>query len=170
MASEEWRQILGYEGLYEISNLGRVKSSLHNFEKILKPSLNRTGHLVVNLSKKGTGKTFLVHRLVAMSFIDNEQNYKDIDHIDQNPSNNHVSNLRWASRSLNCANSKIRINNKSSIYNGVSWCRQTKKWKSSIWHNHSVKCLGRFNDETTAARVYNEYCKLHKLDRVLNLI
>lgn len=88
-----WKQVVGYEGLYEVSDTGEVKSLRKNI--ILKPQSNRDGYLLVMLSKNGISKGYSVHRLVAKAFIDNPQNKPEINHIDEDKTNNHVSNLEW---------------------------------------------------------------------------
>lgn len=101
--NEEWRDIKGYEGLYQISNLGRVKSLGNNKskkEKILKPR-KTCGYLNVVLSKEGKRNSYQVHRLVAQSFIPNLNNYKEINHKDENKSNNCIENLEWCTREYN---------------------------------------------------------------------
>ena len=102
---EEWRDIEGYEGLYQVSNLGRVKSLRNNHgqfrEKILKPGKNKLGYLQVNLYKEGKIKRCLVHRLVAETFIPNVNNYTQVNHKDENKTNNCVSNLEWCNRKYN---------------------------------------------------------------------
>lgn len=101
---EEWRDIKGYEGLYQISNLGRVKSLRDNHgnyrEKILNPS-NRKGYLIVSLCRKGRKREFKVHRLVALHFIDNPNNYSQVNHKDENKENNRVDNLEWCTPKYN---------------------------------------------------------------------
>ena len=102
---EEWKDIKGYEGRYQVSNLGRVKSLNYNRtnrEKILSLNKhNKNGYYSVQLSKSNVCKRFLVHRLVAESFIDNPNNYKEVNHKDENKSNNCVSNLEWCDRKYN---------------------------------------------------------------------
>ena len=103
---EEWRDIKGYEGLYQVSNLGRVKSLGNNKtrkEKILKPE-TINGYLRVCLFKERKGKHILVHRLVADAFIPNMDNKPYIDHIDGNPNNNIINNLRWCTHNENMNN------------------------------------------------------------------
>ena len=95
---EEWKDIEGYEGLYQISSLGRVKSLNYKHtgkEKILEPIKNRYGYLQVNLWKNGKGKTNRVNRLVAESFIPNPEGKPEVDHINKIKTDNMVSNLRW---------------------------------------------------------------------------
>lgn len=94
-----WKQIVGYEGLYAVSDAGEVKSLRKN--RILKLQSNRDGYLLVMLSKNGISKGYLVHRLVAKAFIDNPQNKPEINHIDEDKTNNSVSNLEWCTRSEN---------------------------------------------------------------------
>lgn len=105
---EEWRDIEDYEGLYQVSNFGRIKrmrfiNNMYNFpqERIMKKSLKTNGYEIVRLSKRGVKTTFMVHRLVAKAFIDNPSDYLEINHIDGNKTNNSVENLEWCSRSQN---------------------------------------------------------------------
>ena len=101
---EEWRDIKGYEGLYQISNLGRIKSLKDNHgkyrEKILKPG-NSNGYFYVDLCKNSKGKLFKIHRLVAIHFIENPNNYPEVNHKDENSTNNCVDNLEWCTREYN---------------------------------------------------------------------
>ena len=98
---EIWKDIKGYEGIYLISNYGRVKS-LHKKEKIIKQFENTNGYLQVDLWKNGIGKHILVHKLVANSFIKNLKNYPFINHKDENKKNNRVDNLEWCTAKYNC--------------------------------------------------------------------
>ena len=110
MIKEEWRDIVGYEGLYAVSNCGRVKSlerldSLGRRvnEKILSPSKDGNGYLYVNFYRNGERKMYKVHRLVLMTFnpVDNIDNLQ-VNHIDENKTNNHLSNLEWVTCKENC--------------------------------------------------------------------
>lgn len=92
---EEWRPIKGYEGLYEVSNMGRVKSLHASQEIILKQAECTNGYMEVKLSKDGTKNMKLVHRLVAIAFIKNPNNYECVNHKDGNKKNNTVGNLEW---------------------------------------------------------------------------
>ena len=96
---EIWKDIDGYNGIYQVSNLGKVRKSTS-----LKPiaiCLNTTGYEQVNLSDGFTRKKLLVHRLVAQAFIPNPNNLPQINHIDENKRNNIVSNLEWCDASYN---------------------------------------------------------------------
>ena len=103
MTSEEWRDVPGFEGLYQVSNAGRLKSYKKNATgKILKLT-NRTGdYLRVVLQGKGKNqKSIGVHRLVALVFIPNPDNLPQVNHIDGNKQNNKIDNLEWCSQSEN---------------------------------------------------------------------
>lgn len=106
--SEIWKDIQGYEGLYQVSNLGRVKSldrrdRCGRFKegKIKSICDNGNGYCVVNLKVDGEQKSRTVHRLVATAFIPNPKNLPEINHIDGNKKNNTMSNLEWCDRSEN---------------------------------------------------------------------
>ena len=104
--TEIFKDIPGYEGLYQVSNLGNVKSLNYRQtgkEQILRlhPKIKNKGYFKVRLFKNGIVKSYFVHRLVAEAFIPNQNNYPIINHKDENPSNNSVSNLEWCTYSYN---------------------------------------------------------------------
>lgn len=122
---EIWKNVVGYEGLYEVSSFGRVRrcssaNRLHT-DGILRPTL-RAGYLKVRLSKEGKLKDKNIHRMVAESFIPNPSNCKYVNHIDECKTNNYVSNLEWCDASYNtnygtCIDRRIetrKSNNKTS--------------------------------------------------------
>lgn len=114
--NELWKDIKDYEGLYQVSNLGNVKSvekiieasnqygakykCLHK-ERILKPTVNKDGYYRVSLSKNNKVKNYLVHRLVAETFLDNPNNYPCINHKDENKQNNYLINLEFCTVKYN---------------------------------------------------------------------
>lgn len=104
---EQWKPIEGYEGLYEISNMGNVKSlpkcrgRYEGGEKILKQHRSEQGYMKVTLCKDSKVKSFRVHRLVAEAFIPNQENKVQINHIDGNKCNNNINNLEWNTGSEN---------------------------------------------------------------------
>ena len=85
---EEWKDVAGYEGMYQVSNLGRFFGVRTN--RILKSYLHRNGYMYQSLSKNGRVKHYLVHRLVALAFIPNPTNLPEINHKDLNKKNNSV--------------------------------------------------------------------------------
>ena len=101
---EIWKPIKGYEGLYEVSNLGRVKSLNryhHRHENILKNKITKDGYYETTLVKNGKSKFIRSHRLVALTFIDNPLNKTEVNHKDGNKLNNFVGNLEWVTSSEN---------------------------------------------------------------------
>ena len=98
---EVWRDIEGYEGLYQVSNLGRVKSLWYGKERILKLGRNIFGYLTVGLHKNEQQKTCKVHRLVAQAFIPNPNNLPDVNHCDEDKTNNSVQNLEFCDAKYN---------------------------------------------------------------------
>ena len=101
---EEWREIPGYDGRYFVSSFGNVKAVykwVKNKEKILSPMLNKDGYYQVNLSKKRKITHHRIHRLVAMAFVENPNNYEMVNHKDENKLNNHVDNLEWCDHTYN---------------------------------------------------------------------
>lgn len=119
LEGEIWKDVVGYEGCYVVSNYGRVASLLRHIkhpncisktvnQRLLSLKTCKNGYISVCLYKDGKSKNPLVHRLVATAFIPNHEHKPQIDHIDRNRSNNHVSNLRWCTRSENMLNPLTR--------------------------------------------------------------
>lgn len=105
---EEWKEIKGFENLYAVSNLGRIKSLYRKRitggvlrERILHPGINRHGYCSVSLCKDGVIRQYKIHRLVAMAFIPNPQNYPIINHKNEIKTDNRVENLEWCDSSYN---------------------------------------------------------------------
>ena len=115
---EIWKNITGYEGVYQISNMGRVKClrswdvNLRDYidkETMLNPTDNGKGYLIIGLRKDKERKSHYIHRLVAQAFIDNPNNYGYVNHIDYNKKNNAVSNLEWCTQKNNVMHSAERM-------------------------------------------------------------
>lgn len=102
LIQEIWKDILDYEGLYQVSNLGRVKSLRFKKEKILKQQKNNYKYLQVNFCKNNNHKTHRTHQLVMLSFkLDKKFDYSEINHIDGNKENNTIDNLEWCTHKEN---------------------------------------------------------------------
>lgn len=104
MKIEVWKAVLGYEGLYEISNYGNVKALNYKclgIVKIIRQSTSCYGYKVVGLSKNGKTKQFFVHRLVAIAFVPNPNGYPIVNHKDENKTNNNEDNLEWCTNKYN---------------------------------------------------------------------
>lgn len=126
LPNEVWRDIVGYEGFYKVSNFGRIKSLYRRKEKILKPSFSKRGYYALCLSKNGISKKVDVHILVAKAFIPNTQNNPVVHHKDSNPLNNNADNLEWVTYSKNVEH----------IYN--SGTRQRKLTNEDIYYIRKV--------------------------------
>lgn len=98
---EEWRDVVGFEGLYKVSNLGRVMSLRKTTPMILNPQVTQKGYLRIAIHIRPVAGHYLVHRWVAEAFIPNPNNLPFINHKDENPSNNSVENLEWCDRLYN---------------------------------------------------------------------
>ena len=139
-ANEEWRDIEGYEGLYQVSNLGNVKSLERVVnggnayyvkpEKNLKLNEMKIGYSRVTLTKDAKQDQFYVHRLVAKAFIPNPDGFNEVDHIDADRKNNNVSNLRWVTHFENMMHSKELGRNHDGSYNLVHGLNKRKVVRS----------------------------------------
>lgn len=169
---EVWLPIKGYKGLYEVSNLGRVKS-LERFmnnmfgtkskikERFLKFNPDGGGYLNCRLYKNGIAKTFKIHKLVAIAFLNHVPNGMSIivDHIDNDKLNNSLENLQLISNRENL--SKDRKGG-TSKYVGVSLATGRKTWVAMIRINDKNKNLGYYKTELEASNAYKK--ELNKIN------
>ena len=163
---EIWKDIPDYEGMYQVSNLGRVKSlsrytgngntGFISKEIILKQRLSTSGYLYVALCKSCVGKKIMVHQLVAMAFLKHKPNGLEIvvDHINTIKTDNCLKNLQLITHRENISKDKDE-KKYSSKYIGVNWDKCIKKWRVRIQINGKRECLGYFKDEDKAGEVYS---------------
>lgn len=167
---EVWKDVIGYEGIYEVSNLGNVKSlsriillrgkyPFQSKEKILKGYINSNGYLMVCLSGNAKDKSIAIHQLVAQAFLNHKICRMElvVNHKNFIRTDNQVVNLEIVTNRENC-NQKHRES--SSQYTGVCWDKQMKKWRSVIYINKKLRFLGLFDLEIEASNAYQNALKL----------
>lgn len=159
---EVWKDIPNYEGIYQVSNLGNIKSLKFNKEKIIKSGVNSRGYLMVVLSNQSIRETRSVHSLVAEAFL-NHKSIKSkivIDHINDVKTDNRLDNLQVVSHRYNTYKTK---NKYSSTFKGVHFVNRNKKWIAKIVINKKVKQLGMFDCELKAHLAYQNALKKYNL-------
>lgn len=156
---EIFKDVLGYEGLYQISNFGNLKSLKCGKEKFLKLNPNTRGYVNVKLYKNSIKKSFKLHVLVAVAFLghvpDGTQKIV-VDHIDNNKLNNYANNLQLITQRENSSKDK---KNKTSKYTGVYFSKKMNSFVSRIRINGISKYLGCFKDEFKAHMAYQNALK-----------
>ena len=161
---ETFKDIPGYEGLYQVSNKGSVRSLDRTSSygrklkgKTLRGGINSKGYKVVGLCKEGKQSTLTLHSLVAEVFIGPRPEGLVCDHIDEVKTNNDISNLRYITKRENISRS---IRGGTSSYTGVSWNKQIKMWVAQITVEGKKKNLGYYEDEVQASEAYQNYLKI----------
>jgi NUMOD4 motif/HNH endonuclease len=165
MDREQFRDIKGYEGMYQVSNFGRVKSLRRTYtnsrgqvreipEKILKQKKNRCGYMVCSLSNMGDLREFTIHKLVATAFIFKEDGKVEVNHKDGNKTNNNTSNLEWVTKSENTLHAI--------------------KHNLSGFRDHIFENLRKINAEITYKKVYfskgNEFIVFDSISSASNML
>lgn len=175
---EIWKQINGYEGLYEISNLGRVRSMerfvygkckrVHK-QRIIKLLTSGThGYPSVSLCSNGVKKSFLIHRLVASAFLplDPEKTY--VNHINGVKSDCYAGNLEWVTNRENQTHGMLNLSKKN-INIGVHKQDKGKPWRSTVYYNKKAINIGKFDTEEEAKQAYlNKLAELGIKNKYLN--
>lgn len=171
---EIWKDVVGFEGQYQVSNFGRVMSlerttlrkngyPLPIRCRILKYRKNEHGYLSVHYYRNHNQEvTAKVHRLVAIAFVPNPRGLKYINHKDNNPANNKASNLEWCSSRENASHGHLILGKKQSKFIGVSRSRNGKRWMAFIYVKKNIN-LGTFDTELEASLAYKKALKKYKL-------
>ena len=151
---EEWRDIKGYEGIYQVSNCGRVKKLLKKNEKLQIAATDKDGYKIIRLWNGNKLKTHKVHRLVALAFLENPNNYPQVNHRDEDKTNNNINNLEWCTPKYN-VNYGTRNERASK---SISKAMKGKYIGSKSPNARKVVCITTgeiFNSMTQAAEKYN---------------
>lgn len=170
---EIWKSVVGYDGIYEVSDMGNIKSisrkllngrgSFISKEKILKSPKGNDGYLNVCLRNSTKGKVRRVHQLVAEAFLGHKPDGTHkicVDHINNIKTDNRLENLQLISHRENSSKDKV---NKTSKYTGVCWVKSKNKWKAAIYLNNEWIHIGHFFTEIEAHNAYQE--KLQSLNK-----
>lgn len=150
---EIWKDVVGYDGFYQVSSNGRIKNTKTNYIKV--PIKNWAGYHRIQLCKNKKCKIFSIHRLVALAFLPNPNGLPEINHIDHIRSNNSLSNLEWCSRSYNAQYSFLRPDRKKSM----AWLG-----KSGILHPNSKPIIQKHN-----GIIVNKFDSISDASRVLSI-
>lgn len=161
MEQEIWKDIIGYEGLYQVSSYGTVKSLTNRLKPIKNHSIGKGGYPHVALWKENKQVLFYVHRLVATYFIPNHENKKCVNHISSDKKDFSIENLEWVSPLENSHHSTQKRVNRSSKYVGVF--AHSGKWESACWINNKKQYIGRFETEEEAHDAHIEFLKKHNI-------
>ena len=165
---ENWKSINGYEN-YEISDHGNIKNTKTN--RMLKLNIDSNGYHQVSLCNNGK-INLKIHRLVAQAFLTNHDDKLCVDHIDRDKLNNHISNLRYATKSENSSNRTIGSNNTSGT-TGVDFHKNNNKWRARIIKNRTQINLGYFESKEEAIEARNKaeekYFKEFRAQNIYNI-
>jgi len=174
---EIWKDLPDYQGLYQASNLGQIRSldkyigarsNGLRFSKgrILKSAIASNGYKTVALAKNKVQNTKLVHQLIAMSFLGHKPNGYNIvvDHINNIRTDNRLCNLQLITHRENCSKNPPRYNRLTSKYTGVCYCKKHKNtpWRAAIYINGKQFSLGLFKDEYEAHLEYEKALRNYK--------
>ena len=142
---EQWKDISGYENIYQVSNLGKVKNV--NTNRILKQQVDHDGYFIITLRKGETKKTYKVHRLVAETFIPIKHQALQVNHISGIKSDNSVSNLEWVTLRENIIHA-----HKIGIYNPTQHSNAMNKYKKTVLKILNGKVIEKYESLAMASK------------------
>jgi hypothetical protein len=156
---ETWKDIIGFEGVYQVSDLGNVKSLkryvsnghalIEIKEKLLTKKLTKNGYLAVTFRHYEHFSTPLIHRLVAAAFHENPEKKPQVNHKNGIKIDNRKQNLEWITSMENCCH-REKLNKKTSSFTDVHWDKKDRKWKAYIRFKSKLNYLGSFDNELSA--------------------
>lgn len=152
---EIWKDVKDFEKLYQVSNFGNIRS-LNKLDtlgrkvtgKLMKPIRRKDGYFDITLRKNNIQKHYLLHRLIAITFIENKNNYKEINHKDENKTNNNINNLEWCNRSYNINYGKANDKRRNKLINN-------KRSKKVLQFNLNNELINTFNSLNEVKRQLN---------------
>ncbi len=159
---EIFKDVKGYEGLYEISNIGRLKSLPRNTTRGgIKKLFIVKGYYCSNFNKEGKHKQVKIHRLIAEVFVPNPNNYDQVNHKDGNKLNNDPENLEWCTARENTTHRDKKRLNRKSKYHGVSYeeYKGKKYWRAYVYWNKKSICIGFYSTEEEAHEAHIKFLK-----------
>lgn len=158
LANEQWRDIDGYDGMYQVSDLGRVRSKKYGYWRVMKGVKSKVGYLLVGLWKDGKKKWFLVHRLVAKAFIDNDNILNDqVNHRNEVKTDNRAVNLEWCDRRYNNTYNDLR---RRCVQNNPNYKRENLKniYRTDLTYQQNIDMFKEQGIECSTATL----CRIRK--------
>lgn len=178
MTEEIWKPVVGYEGLYEVSSYGRVRSldryvryksngyRLHR-GRILTGSINRDGYIMCHIRTNEVSKYYLVHRLVAEAFIPNPYNLPEVNHLDEVKTNNRVENLEWCDVKYNNTYGTRKERVRNTMLERGHWTGLSREEYQKKWYQENKEKIIKYNKENKEKkRDYNKKYNQENRDKI----
>ena len=170
---EIWKDVIGYEGLYQVSSLGRVKglekkvtrsNRIHSLkERMLDPYVGFHGYKMFNLVGNGKTRSVALHRIITETFIPNPENKRTINHKNKVKIDNRIENLEWCSDRENVSHA-VKDKKKHSKYIGVTWDITKSHWIVRVRMKGTRKFVGTFKNEDLAGKAYIQFLQNNNIE------